>query len=801
MNRLWNDLRYGFRMLLKTPGATVTVLIALSLGIGLSTLTFTLINGAVRTELPYEDGDRIVRIGRTEVPVTIADYMTWSSRQRSFEHIGALETSTVTLAVEGFGSEPVLSASITPSVLRLLPEAPALGRPFTEEDAAAGAPAVVLVSHDIWRDRLGSSPGALGRTVRVNGRPAQVVGVMPDGFGFPWDQRLWLPLHLDPLRGDAGGAIATEESKFVVGRLRQGVTPEAAGEELTALAREVDQQSGRGAGRESIVRVVNYTELFGESGQSAALAALMLGVAFLVLLVACANVANVLLARAIDRSREVAIRVAIGASRLRIIAQLLTEISLLAAAGAAGGVIIALIGTRFVRAVSPPGMPYWMDFRIDPATIGFVVIVGVLAALMAGLMPSLQASRSNTHELLKDTTRGSSSSRVGQIMRRLISVEMAVSFVLLVVAGLFIKSAVNFRATDFAFEPEEVYTALARVPETTYADASAQARFAEQLLETLRSMPQVTDAALATAVPGVGSAPVISVEVNSEVAGEGVRTRSIVVTPGFFELFRASITSGRDFDSRDRTGTLPVAIVNEAFARKYFPGGALDRSIRYTERGGEEKSLTIVGVTTDLMAGGVEGELPEAIYLPVAQNAQSELTIIARPRDGFSSVTAPVRESVAALDPDVALYRILPLDKAIDLANSQYTWFSLVFLISGGISLFLAALGLYGVMAFWVIQRTREIGVRMALGGQRRDIVRLVLSQAMTQTSIGLAVGVLLAIPAARLLSFALFGVTPYDPLVFGGILTVLIAAALLGCWLPARRATRMDPLKALVAE
>ena len=789
MNRLWNDLRYGFRMLVKTPGASTTVLVALSLGIGLSALTFTLIKGGLLTSLPFEDGDRIVRISREDYPM-------WSSRQRSFENIGAGEMSTVTLAVEGYASEPFASASVTPSLLQLLPAEPALGRAFTEEDAAPGAPAVIIVSHDIWRSRLGSDPGALGRTVRVNGRPAQIVGVMPEGFGFPWNQQVWSPLHIDLFRDGAA-----QESRFVVGRLREGVSVKAATQELRAIAREIDRNKPNVVDPES-VGVANYTDLFGGSG-SAIMAALMLGVAFMVLLVACANVANVLLARAVDRSREVAIRQAIGASRFHITAQLLAEISILAAAGAAGGVAIAFIGTRFIEAIVPPGMPYWIDFRVEPSVIGFVVIVAVLAALMAGLMPALQASRSNTHELLKDDARGSSSFRLGRIMRRLIGVEMAVSFVLLVLAGLFIKSALNFRANDFAFEPQGVYTARIRVPEIKYAEPAARARYAEELRQTVSGLPQVADAALATDVPGVGTSAVIPVALEGTAGDgtEGFDTRSIIVTPGFFTLFRASLIAGRDFDVRDRVGSLPVAIVNEAFARKHYPNGALDRRIRYSAADGKQEWLTIVGVTPDLMAGGVEPDIREAIYLPMAQNPQSELMIIARPRRDFSSLTAPIREAMAALDSDVALYSVLPLQRVIDLANSQYTWFSLIFVISGGVALFLAALGLYGVMAFWVTRRTREIGVRMALGGQRRDIIRLVLSQAMSQTSIGLLAGVVMAVPAGWLLRSALFGVAPHDPIVFGSILAVLIAAALLGCWLPAHRATRMDPLKALVAE
>ncbi len=800
------DVQYGIRMLLKTPGATITVLIALSLGIGLSALTYSVINGAVLTSLPVEGGDRIVRIDRAEAaPLTVEDYWNLSARQRSFEGLGAVEMSTVTLAIEGSGSAPVRSARVTPSIFPLLRVTPVLGRAFTDEDAAPGALAVVLLSHEVWRDQLGSDPDALGRVVRVDGRPAEVVGIMPDGFGFPWSQRVWSPLDMDPLRRDGGDSTTGSESAWVVGRLLDGVSTRSAAGELTTLIREFDARIPGEAGQESVITVVNYADLFNGDGRAAALAAMMLGVALLVLLVACANVANVLLARAFARRREVAIRLAVGASRSRIATQLLTEISLLAAAGAAGGVMIALVGTPFINAMLPAaGMPYWIGFRVDPPVLGFVVIVAALSALIAGSVPAMQASRSSTHELLKDDSRGASSFSQGRVMRRLIGVEMALSFVLLVIAGLFIRSALNFSSTEFDFEPEGVYSANIRIPESTYGDAAARVAFVEGLSETLGALPEVAAVTLATAVPGVGSAAAFPVVVDGAAGADGesgVRTRSIVVTPGFFAFFRAPLIAGREFDVLDLPGSLPVAIVNEAFAARYFPEGALDRRIRFAGGEGGEEWFTIVGVTSDLMAGGVERENSEAIYLPVAQNPPSIIRILARPNGGFVSLPAPIRESLASLDPDVALFDVRPLEEVIYLANSQYTWFSLLFLIAGGVALFLAAIGLYGVMAFWVSQRTREIGVRMALGGQRGDIVRFVLRQGMRQTAVGLVAGVVLAIPAAQLLGSTLFGVAPHDPLVFGAILGVLVAAAWLGCWLPARRATRVDPLRALAGE
>jgi putative ABC transport system permease protein len=798
MTRILNDLRFGLRMLAKTPSATAMVLVALSLGIGLSAMMFSLIDGAVLTELPGDHGNRITRVSRADLTAqTRDDLAAWTARQRSFEMLGAYDMNMVTLTIDGSAGEPVRGAAITPSILPMMATQPTIGRAFTAEDARSGAPAVILLSHELWQERFDANPTALGRVVRVNGKPAEVIGVLPAGFGFPWDQQVWSPLDVDPARpGDV--FTPTLESRGVVGRLRDGVTLGAAERELTAITAELDRGKRGKSGTASTVIVRGYTDLFSEAGQSATLSALMLGIALLVLLVACSNVANVLLARAVARRKEIAVRLALGASRTRITMQLLVETTVLAAAGALGGVAITMFGTQRIEAAMPPGMPYWMSVRVDWAVLAFIAGVAVLAALMAGLMPALQAARANTHDALKEDARGSSSFRLGRVMRRLVGVEIALSFVLLVLAGLFIKSASNFRATDFAFQPEDVYTAQLRLPDGA-TDAPARIQLADRVREAVSGLPQVGGVALSTAVPGVGSSQAVPVEIDGSADRDAAnRARSIVVSPGFFDLFRTPVATGRDFDVRDRTGGLPVAIVNESFAKRYFPAGALERRVRLSTPTEPGEWLTIVGVTRDLMEGGVDGDDPEAVYLPLAQNARTELTVVARPRGSFAAVPTPIREALTALDPDMALYRVQRHGAVIDDANSGFVWFSIMFLVSGGIALFLAALGLYGVMAFWVIQRTREIGVRMALGGQRRDIVRLVLRQGLAQTSVGLIAGVVLAVPAAAVLSSAMFGVAPYDPVVFGTVFGVMIGAAWLGCWMPARRATRVDPLRAL---
>jgi predicted permease len=805
MSLLFDTLRFGARMLRKAPGSSVTVVLALSLGIGLSSLMFSLIRGALLPTLPFENGDRIVRIQRRgDTPVTAQDFELWSTRQRSFDGMGAVASAPVTLAIEGQGAETMSGASIDPTLLPLLSVAPALGRSFTTGDAVPGAPAVVLLGHSVWRDRLSADPGALGSTVRVNGREAEVIGIMPEGIGFPFSEEIWMPLRVDPLRDVLGRSSESAGTlAFLVGLLREGVSPRDAAAELTRLRADAAPATGGASEASARVQVIAYTNIFSGSGQRIGIATLMLGTALMVLLVACANVTNVLLARTAVRGREVAIRTAMGASRARIASQFLAEVTLLAGAGAAGGVLIALVGTRVISDLiaGVPGAPFWIDFRVDAPVLGFVLLIAVLAALAAGLLPALHASRGDAHGLMKDGARGASGLHMGRLMRRLVGVEMALSFVLLVGAGLFIRSAANYDRVDFAFDPEEVYQARVRVPDM-YVSSDSRMLFLAELRQTLSDLPQVEGVALASDVPGIGSSAVQPVEVEGAAPvelGERPRARSITVTPGYFDFFRSAVSVGRDLEDGDRSGTLPVAVVNAAFERLHFPTGALERRIRF-DRGvdGPTEWLTIVGVAPDLMAGGVDGEVEEAVYLPAAQVLPASLMVLARPVTDFASLPTPVREAIAGLDRDVPLFDVRSLRAAIDSANAQYTWLSALFLTAGAIALFLAAIGLYGVMSFWVAQRTREIGVRMALGGQRRQIVRLVLRQGMTHTGLGLAVGVALAIPFARVLGGALFQVSPYDPIVFGSIMGILVGAAWLGCWLPARRATGIDPLEAL---
>jgi len=798
-HHVFSDLRLGLRRVLKTPAASVTVMAALSVGIGLCALMFSIINGAIFSTLPFENGERIVRISRSDLsPVSPGTYLYWEERQTSFEGLGLATERSVNLAVEGRATEPASSAAITVPTMELLSVEPILGRAFTTSDAAPGAPSVAIVSNDIWHSRFDADPEILRRVVRLSGEPVEIVGVMADGFGFPFSADVWTPQELDALRPDRN-----PETFVIFGVLRSTVSPEDAATELNAL----DEQRPRPA-TEALptpIQVTRYTNVFNPASVARIIAGLMLIVALLVLLVACANVTNVLLARAAVRSRDVAVRMALGASRMRIATQFLIEVLLLAFGGAAGGALLVQVGVGVIRNTveSVEGLPFWWDLRVDGPVLAFISIAAILAAIAAGVGPAMFASRANNHDLLKDASRMTSSQRLGRTMRRLIGAEMAVSLVLLVAAGLFIRSAVNVQTYEFSFAPEGVYTSVVSPPEGRYENALVRTAFAEQLEESLSAIPQASSAAVTTAVPGVGDAQrIVAVEgTHLASAPDLPRTGYVATTPGFFPTFAVSAVAGRLFDSRDRTDALPVAIVSASFEGRHLPQGALGHRIALPEETGEPVWLTVVGVVPDLLAGEFDTQSLDAVYVPFSQAAPRRFQIAVRSRTSANALAAPIRQGVASVDQDVALSFMRPLDEAIAAANASYTWFSALFLVAGGVALALAAIGLYGVMAFWVTQRTREIGLRMALGGARNTIVGFVLRRGMMPILLGLAFGMLAAIPVAWLLRSVLLDVVPFDPLVFGTVFGVLLCAGSLGCLWPAIRATRIDPQAALAAE
>ncbi|MGD8280584.1 MAG: ADOP family duplicated permease [Gemmatimonadota bacterium] len=793
------DLRLGMRQLIRTPGASLTAFLALSIGIGLAGMMFSLMRGGLLPTLPVPNGERMVRVQHEDYSPTPADLFNyWTERQGSFEGLGVSADAAVALIIDGAGGEPVSGAAIDVGTLPLLSTEPVVGRSFVPADAVPGAPKVALIGYDVWQSRMDGDPDVLGRTIRMNGEPATVIGVMPEGFGFPFSAQVWTALNVHTYEPEN-----RNESLFVYGLRREGVSNAAAAAELNELALQLPRAASDP--EPAPVRIIDYTNIVNPSRVTYILAGLMVAVALLMLMVACANVTNVLLARAAVRAREVAVRTALGASRARIAMQFWTEATVLAVAGAVGGGVLAGVGVSAVRrAADIPGMPFWFDLRVDGPVLAFIAASAVLAAMAAGVLPALHAARPNGHDLLKDASRGSSSRRLGRMMGRLVGVQLTVSFVLLVASGLFIRSALNLQSYDFQFEPEGVYTANVRLPDATYESVQDRLAFVEELEERLEATPGVSRMTLATVFPGIGHRQArVAVEgVQDPGAADLPRVGTALVSPGFFETFEAPVLSGRAFDWGDRPGELPVAIVNEAFAEAYLPNGALGRRVALPTGDDAPTWLTIVGVAPDFLAPGIDPEHPrEVVYAALAQDPPISMNLSVRAVGAASALAAPVREITAEVDPDVAVYFMRTLQEALVAANASFIWLSALFVLAGVLALFLAAIGLYGVMAFWVSQRRREIGVRMAIGGGGSRIVGFVVRQGMARIAFGLVAGALLSLPVAWGFRGALLDVSPFDPVVFGTVLAVLLGAGALGCILPALSATRVDPNTVLSSE
>lgn len=804
MDTLLQDVRFGARMLIRNGGSTAISILALALGIGLTAMMFSIVWGAVLRGLPMDRPDQLVSIQRTNLAegedrmgVTLHDYEDWKAEQRSFAGFEAFYTGTINVSGTD-RPERFDGGFLSAGVFDVLGVQPFMGRGFTAEDDRPGADGVMLISHATWLNRFGGDPAVIGRVVRVNAKPATIIGVMPEGFGFPNNEEVWVPLARD------ASALPRGEGQWVsvFGRLRDGVTIEEASVEMAAIAQRLE--SAYPETNEGIGTIVQpYVKGF-LGDEPVMMLYTMLGAVFMVLLIACANVANLLISRAAARSREVGIRTAMGASRIRVIRQFLTESFILSLAGAALGLVIALVGIRlFNNAIAPTDPPFWIDIRLDRGVLLFVLAITALSSLLSGAIPAWQAARANVADVLKDESRGASSFRLGRISRALVVTEIALSAGLLVCAGLMIKSVTRLQTVDFPFATEDVLTARIGLPEAQYADAAAQRQFFAELMPRLQQLPGAAGVGLIQALPALGSP-------GSRFAIEGAAyaedrdypsTRTVVVSPSALEALGVELRQGRAFTEQDVDGALPVAIVNDEFVRRFFPGDdPIGRRIRLGERESTAEWLTIVGVVPDLYAGGLGGDNDQqAIYTPLAQGGARFMSVAARVRGGDPLLlTEGVRDAVLAVDPDLPIYWVQTLQKAIDDDNWFYMVFGSLFMVFGGVALFLAAVGLYGVMSTSVRQRTREMGVRMALGAKAGDVRGLVMRQGVIQLAIGLVFGLTLALLLSSQLQMLLFELDPRDPVIFLGISAVLSVTALTACLIPAIRATRVDPMHAL---
>ena len=798
------DVRYGARSLRRSPGTVVAGVSALALGIALTTVMFSIIYGLLLKGLPFDHPERIAMIYRgdptgrgEETLVPFADFARYRADQRSFSLFAGFIGATVNVS-GGDRAERVTIARMTAGAFEVTGVRPIIGRTFSVADNAPNAPPTAVLGYAMWRDRFAGDSNVLNKALRVNGQSYTIVGVMPEGYQFPRSQALWLPLQTDAsgLRPGEGAELT------IVARLRPGADYRSANAELSALAHRLANEPADSAAIRDIAQPYIRATM---PSRAYSLLYAMLGAVFLVLLIACANVANLLLGRTVSRTREIGIRLALGASRTAVIRQSLIESGIIAFFAALAGSALAQGGVvAFNRALIAleADRPFWMDIRLHIPVLVFVMLVALVASIASGLLPAMHSARLDINAILKDESHAASSLRVGRLSRVIVVGELALSTMMLLAAGFMTKSISELRRLEPGFASATVATARVSL---TGTDTLRQHLFLEAVARDLSSLPGLDGIYIGNDLPGTGWR-------GARIAIEGrvyARERdyplaqSLAVGPGFFSAFDVPVLRGRAILPTDRGGSPLVAVVSESFARRNFAGvDPIGRRLMIREQVGKPEWLTIVGVMPTLYALGMvsaNGDHfpPEVLTAFWQQHRFSTASIALRGAAGIANVTS-VRKVVAALDPDVPVYAAASMDVVLSRPTWPLRVFGTLFVIFGFTSLMLAAIGLYAVMAFSVSRRAREMGIRMALGATAGAVIRLVCRQGATQIVIGMSIGLLFGAVFVRAVRMLLFEVQPNDPSVFAFVAVVLGLAAFVACLIPAIRATRVDPLTAL---
>jgi putative ABC transport system permease protein len=808
MQTLWQDLRYGARMLLRKPGFTLIAVLTLALGIGATTAIFSVVNTVVLRPLPYPEPDRLAMVWMNNKRINVAEdwhswpnYIDYRDQNKVFESIAAFNNRSFNLTGEG---EPVrvVGAWGTANLFPTLGVNPILGRGFTVEEEEQGKGSVVVLGYGLWQRQFGGDPQVVGKTISLNGAPRTVIGVMPAGFNFPRKEtEIWIPVSLNQQNRQQRGGFWIQ----AIGRLKPGVTVRQAQAEMSGIADRLQQQYPdmlRGYG----ANIVGYQEQVVGSVKLALW--LLLGAVGFVLLIACVNVANLLLGSAAAREREIAVRTAIGAGRARLVRQLLTESAVLALLGGAAGVLLAVWGLNALIALGPQDIPRLSQAPLDGRVLGFALTVSLLTGLIFGLLPALQASKPDLNETLKEGGRGTTASRQGRRIRQsLVVAEVAIALVLLACAGLMIKSFLRLQQVNVGFNPDNLLTMRIQLSGERYGQGqgAGAVNFYQQLIQRVESLP---------GVQGVGAISDIFLSQtpnssNFSIEGrpdfkpeERIETPVDVVSPNYFRVVGTALVSGRWFDERDGSQTTPVVIINETMARRFWPNeDPLGKRIKYGGQGSNDPWKTIVGVVADARRTGFEHEVRCETFLPHAQSPSRGMTLVARSTTRPEALAASVRQAVRELDKDQPVYDIRPMAAMLGEMVARRRLNMLLFGLFAGVALLLAGVGIYGVMSTAVTQRSHEIGVRLALGARAADVLKLVVREGMTLAVIGVVIGLAVALLVTRLMTSLLYGVSATDPATFVLIALLLTAVALVACWIPARRATMVDPMVALRVE
>jgi putative ABC transport system permease protein len=802
METLLQDLRYSIRMLLKKPSFTAIAILALAIGIGANTAIFSVVNAILLRPLPYKNFERISmiwmdnpKLGVSEDWHSYPNYVDFKEQNQVYEDMAAFNTRSFNLTGAG---DPVRILGVwnSASLFSVLGVEPALGQVFTEAEEEPGKDLVVVLSDGLWKSRFGRDPGIVGQQISMNGVNRTVLGIMPASFTFPEKNTdVWIPIPVTPQRKQARSAISYK----AVGRLKPSVTIGQAREDMGAIAKRLDDQfSQSGYGINLVLLRDQETK-----GVKAALLVLLGAVGF-VLLIACANVANLLLARAAIREKEIAIRLALGAGRRRVIRQLLTESMVLGFAGGAAGLLLAIWGLAALIALSPADVPHLDQTRMDIRVLAFTLAVSLLTGLLFGLVPALQASKPDLNDALKEGGRGAGGGvRAIRVRNLLVVSEIALSLVLLVGAGLLIRSFVRLQQFELGFNPEHLLTMRVQLPGSKYREGKQVAAFYQQLMERLEAVPGVQSAGAISSIflDDTPNSTNFTIEGRPvPVGAESIEVPLDAVTTSYFKVMGIPLLEGREFDEHDVPTSPPVAIINQTFARRFFPNeDPIGKRYVYGGPGPDNNSwITIVGVVGDMRRTGFDRPVRPETFLPQGQNPDYGLTIVARTNGDPAALAGALRNEVWAIDKDQSVYDIKTMGQVLSEMLSQRRFNMLLLGIFAVVALTLAAVGIYGVMSYAVAERTHEIGLRMALGAQTADVLGLIVRQGMLLAVTGLVVGLVASFGLTRLMTSLLYGVSATDPLTFIAIPVVLTGVALGACLIPARRAIKVDPMVAL---
>jgi len=803
METFWQDVKYGVRTLVKSPGFALVAVLTLALGIGANTAIFSVTNAVLFRPLPYTDPDRITMVWMDNRPMGMKEdiaswpnYTDWRDRNRSFEHMAGMRTTASNLTGV-HDPQRIQLARTTANFFDVMGVAPAFGRTFPAGNEQPGNDTVVVLSHRMWQSHFGGDAGVLGKTVHLDGAACEVIGVMPPGFDFPAESQLWRPLAPAEDLRQARGAFWLP----VIGRLMPGVTLQQAQADMDAIGRALEQEFPNSNTGMGVNLVPLHQQMTGDVRTP--LLVLFAAVGF-VALIACANTANLLLARATLRTREMAVRAALGASRMRLVRQTLTESLLLGFFGGMAGLIVAFAALRLLVLAGPANIPRAEGIEIDGIVLAFTAGLSLLTGLLFGLLPSAQASYPALSESLKEGGRGSGTLYGVRARSLLVLSEVALSVILLVGAGLMLRSLWHMLQVDRGFRIESIHAMSLSLPSQKYREAAGVRSFYNRLLDDVRALPGVESASLTTGVfmEALPNSTVFTIEGRPpDPPGQFIEVPFDVVSVGYFEILQVPPVAGRVFNESDQAESLRVAVINQSMQKTFWPGqDPLGKRFSFDSPGPDAQWITVVGVIRDLRRrDDLRAAIRPEIYLASAQSPQRRMTLLVRSAGASGAgVPAAVRSVVGRIDPEQPVFGVTTLEEMQASTVTLPRFTTILLGLFAGVALLLAVVGLYGVLAYSVSRRRHEIGIRMALGAQRADVVRLVLRSGLGMTLGGLAVGVIGAAVLTRWMESQLFGITPTDPWTFVAVTATLVSVALLACYVPARTASRVDPVIAL---